>query len=418
MAKQYDVAVVGASLAGCSAATFMARSGASVALIERKPGSAAYKRVCGHYIQPSALSTIERLGLMPALEEAGAARGRGRVWTRYGWIDREASWLPPSLNARRSVIDPLVRALAAETEGVELMQGVSVEGLETGTTGSRLTLRRRDGEERISARLVVGADGRGSRTAELAGIETRLRPNVRFGYMGYFEDVPLDPGIGVQIWFLEPDVAIVTPTDAGLTQLVAMPHVSRIPEFKADPEGALQRFIAALPDAPPIGRARLAEKMIGKLDLTNESRAVTAPGVALVGDAALAADPVAAIGCGWAFQSAGWLADAIAPALAGAEPLETGLARYARRHRRELRGHELLLADFAKRERLSPVQRLLFSAATRDDMVAARVGAYAARVIRPSQMLTPRVLTRAVAVRVLRRGGSSRARAAEVGAAA
>ena len=34
-----------------------------------------------------------------------------------------------------------------------------------------------------------------------------------------------------------------------------------------------------------------------------------APGLALVGDAALATDPLFGVGCGWAFQTAEWLAD-------------------------------------------------------------------------------------------------------------
>jgi 2-polyprenyl-6-methoxyphenol hydroxylase-like FAD-dependent oxidoreductase len=41
---QYDVAIVGASIAGCTAAIFFARNGARVALIERDPDPAAYKK--------------------------------------------------------------------------------------------------------------------------------------------------------------------------------------------------------------------------------------------------------------------------------------------------------------------------------------------------------------------------------------
>ena len=50
--------------------------------------------------------------------------------------------------------------------------------------------------------------------------------------------------------------------------------------------------------------------MIGKIDMTNRVRVPVAPGLALVGDAALATDPLFGVGCGWAFQSAEWLADA------------------------------------------------------------------------------------------------------------
>ena len=84
--KTYDVAVVGASIAGCTAATLLAREGASVALIERHCDPNAYKALCTHFIQPSAVPTMERLGLLPLIEAAGAVPNEIDMWTRWGWI--------------------------------------------------------------------------------------------------------------------------------------------------------------------------------------------------------------------------------------------------------------------------------------------------------------------------------------------
>jgi len=69
---RFDVVVVGASIAGCTAARLFALAGARVGLIERRPDPGAYKVVCTHQILSSAVPTIERLGLDPLLE----ARGR------------------------------------------------------------------------------------------------------------------------------------------------------------------------------------------------------------------------------------------------------------------------------------------------------------------------------------------------------
>jgi menaquinone-9 beta-reductase len=394
--SDHDVAIIGAGLAGSAAAAFLGRAGLRVALIERKPDPGAYKRVCGHFIQPSGVPVLDRLGVLDPLEAAGAARGRGRVWTRAGWFgDNGRETLPEALNIRRAVLDPLLRATARETPGVDLLAGATLEGLAREDGHHRLALR---GHGELRARLVVGADGRGSRTAQLAGLRERRSPNVRFGYWGYFEGPQPPTGVAVQLWLREPDVAIVTPTDSGLVMYVAMPHRSRLDGFRADPERALRAFFAELPDAPPIAQSRLVGRMVGKLDLTNESRPPAGDGIALIGDAALAADPAAAIGCGWALQSAEWLAHAVAPALAGAEPLPRALRRYARRHRHELRGHAFMLAEFARRETLSPVQRLLFGAAVHDDAISERLGAFAGRLIRPSELLTPRTLAHAAAV--------------------
>ena len=51
--------------------------------------------------------------------------------------------------------------------------------------------------------------------------------------------------------------------------------------------------------------------------MTNVAHTPTAPGLALVGDAALAIDPLWGVGCGWALQSAQWLAQSVTPRWSG-----------------------------------------------------------------------------------------------------
>ncbi len=87
-ASDFDVAVVGASVAGCTAARLFAQAGASVALIERRDDPDAYKVTCTHAILPTATPTIERLGLAPLLLERGALRTRAEFWTPFGgWLE-------------------------------------------------------------------------------------------------------------------------------------------------------------------------------------------------------------------------------------------------------------------------------------------------------------------------------------------
>ena len=71
----FDAVVVGASLAGCATAIHLGRAGHRVALVDKRPDPAAYKRVCGHFIQSSAVPALERLGVLDELEAAGAVRG-------------------------------------------------------------------------------------------------------------------------------------------------------------------------------------------------------------------------------------------------------------------------------------------------------------------------------------------------------
>ena len=395
----YDAVIVGGSLAGCAAAIQLGRAGLRVAVVEKQPDPKAFKRMCSHFMQASGVPAVERLGLLEPIEAAGGLRPRVHAWTRWGWIEAPPDRAGRGINLRREVLDPMIRSIAAETPGVEMLLGHSAERLlRDGRAFGGVAVRNRDGEEReLHARLTVGADGRDSRIAELSEVAVKTYPHNRFAYGTYFEGPPPRHAPDAEVWFLDPHWGASFPTDQGLTFYAAMPTKDRLPEFKADPEAALIRFLSDAPEPPPIRESRAVEPMTGKIDMTNRMRKPVAPGLALIGDAALATDPLFGVGCGWAFQSAEWLSDSVLPALQGKESLEQGLERYKRRHAHELRGHAFFIHDYANGRRMNPAERLMFSAAARDPKAATVMDAFATRQIRPQEML-PRALPRAIAV--------------------
>src|ERR1700761_4829782 len=85
--RSYDAVIVGGSLAGCAAATMLGRAGARVAVLEKSPDPAAYKRICTHFIQASAVPTLERLALLGPMVAAGALRPSFNARTPWGWIE-------------------------------------------------------------------------------------------------------------------------------------------------------------------------------------------------------------------------------------------------------------------------------------------------------------------------------------------
>ena len=92
----------------------------------------AYKTVCSHFIQSSATPTIEKLGLAPLLETRGAVHNSVDLWTRdSGWIVANGD-APYGYSVTRRTLDPILRKLAAETPGVELLTGWSAVGLPSG----------------------------------------------------------------------------------------------------------------------------------------------------------------------------------------------------------------------------------------------------------------------------------------------
>ncbi|MDQ2630950.1 MAG: NAD(P)/FAD-dependent oxidoreductase [Actinomycetota bacterium] len=397
--SDFDAVIVGASLAGCAAAIQLGRAGHRVAVVEKQPDPNAFKRVCSHFIQAGGMPTLERLGLVKPMEAAGAKRPRVHMWTQWGWIEAPPERAGRGINLRREVLDPMVRSLAAETPGVEMMLGWTAERLldEEGTFAG-VEVRNPQGEERrIHAPLTVGADGRDSRIAELSGVPVKTYPHNRVAYGGYFEGGAPPHSPDATAWFMDPQWGAGFPTDNDLTFYAAMPTKDRLPEFKRDPGAALVDFLADMPEGPPIREGRLAGPVMGKIEMTNRMRTPTAPGLALIGDAALATDPLFGVGCGWAFQSAEWLSESVGPALQGTEPLEKGLRRYRRRHAKELRGHAFFIHDYSTGRRFNPAERLAWSAAARDPKAATLLDAYGTRQIGPAQMF-PRMFPRAIAV--------------------
>jgi 2-polyprenyl-6-methoxyphenol hydroxylase-like FAD-dependent oxidoreductase len=411
----YDAVVVGGSLAGCATAIMLGRAGASVALVEKRPDPAAFKRTCSHFIQASAVPTLERLGLLEPMLAAGAVRSTTRAWTRWGWIEAPPGKGRESVNLRRELLDPMVREIAAATPGVELMLGRTAHGLlrESGAVQGVIVKDGQGGEATLRSQLVVGADGRDSHIAELAQVRTKTSPHGRFAYGAYFEGPPPAPGGVSTIWMLDPQWAAAFPTDSGLIFYAAMPTKQRLPEFKRDPERALISFVADIPAPPPILASQKVGAVTGKIEMPNKVREPTAPGLALVGDAAFAVDPLFGVGCGWALQSAEWLGAEIGPALRGKEPLSDGLARYRQRHRDELRGHALQINEQATGRRQNAGERLLFAAAARDPKVAERFDAFATRSIQPGALAA--ILPRAIAVNARHALGLHRRRSAAPG---
>lgn len=393
--RPYDVAVVGASIAGCTAARMYAQRGARVALIERRPALDAYKTVCTHFIQSSATPVIRRLGLAPLLDERGALLNSIELWTPFGgWIRLPAD-TERGYSVTRRTLDPLLRSLAADTSGVELMAGETavgvlgngrVEGIEIEDTAHR--------RRRLPARLVVAADGRDSRMARMARVPGRVRPHGRFFYWAYYENLPLQSGEDAQMWILDPDGAYVFPMEDGIALALAGPRKERLPEFRADLEGAYERHMARLPDGPDLTGATRVSKLIGKLDMPNVYRQQSRPGLEFVGDAALATDPFWGVGCGWAFQSAEWLVEETAGAVSGGEDLEPALARYRRRHARELLPHHLMICDTATARGSNPFERALLRAAARDPAVARAFEGVGSRREKPWTILAPSTIAR------------------------
>jgi menaquinone-9 beta-reductase len=395
---EYDVVIVGASIAGCAAAIVYGRAGLRVALLEKHRNVATHKALCGHFLLGGAHETLLELGLWQDLvEQHGAGTGGLSMWSQAGWMPPPATGVAPFLNVRRSTLDPFLRSRAAETPGVDLLLDRSVDALEH--EGARIVgvqTHRHDGSaERFRARLVVGADGYRSKTAQLARTPERRYDNGRFFLYAYYRGVELRQPGDAALWWHERDLAVASPTDGGLVEIALMPTKDQLPRFQQDRAGELERYVSRLPDAPDLNGAELTSKIVTAVDYPLIRRpAVPAPGLALIGDAALTSDPTPAPGCTYALLTGRWLAECTTDGLTGRGSLDTGLRRY-RRRRRFIERHDRLIRIDAAAPPPNPVQRMLREASTHDETTAIRLTNFGMQAAPVSSLLNPATLARA-----------------------
>jgi 2-polyprenyl-6-methoxyphenol hydroxylase-like FAD-dependent oxidoreductase len=319
-----DVVVVGGRCAGAPTAMLLARAGLSVRLLERSARLGDV--VSGHMIKPAGVARLRRWGLLDTV----LATGCPELGDRVLWLEGQPRRPPaaaepgaPPIAPRRTVLDPILLAAASQA-GAAVEMGVSVHGLLR--EGGRVTgVATSAGQRR--ARLVIGADGRNSRIARLAGAATyHEHPPVTFGYYTYWRG---SPAAGLNAW-LEPGRFFgIFPVGGGLTlAFIQAPH-SGYPEFRRDP---LTTYIRELRSRPPLASlladAVIAEPLRGIGALPTFFRTSAGPGWALAGDAGHHKDPVIARGIADAFRDADLLAAAVTRGWHG--DLDMALAQYQR----------------------------------------------------------------------------------------
>jgi 2-polyprenyl-6-methoxyphenol hydroxylase-like FAD-dependent oxidoreductase len=322
-----DVVVVGGRCAGAPTAMLLARAGLSVRLLERS--ALLGDVVSGHLIKPAGVARLRRWKLLDAVLATGCPQLDDRVLWVGGQPHRPSAPEPgPSpIAPRRTVLDPILLAAAARA-GAKVEMGVSVRGLLR--QGGRITgVTTPAGERR--ARLVIGADGRNSRIARLAGAKTyHDHPPVTFAYYTYWRGCP---AAGVHAW-LEPGRFFgIFPVGPELMLAFVQGPRSQYPTFRSDPLAAYVRELRSRPAlAGLLGQAVIADRLRGTAALPTFFRISSGPGWALVGDAGHHKDPVIARGIADAFRDADLVASAVVDGWHG--DLDAALAHYGQQRDR------------------------------------------------------------------------------------
>jgi len=205
-------------------------------------------------------------------------------------------------------------------------------------------------------------------------------------------------------WFSLPEVALICPTDHGLSVAIYVNLAENLETFAEDPEENFVAVFDHLPGAPDLRSAKRVGPVRTMVNMHNTTRTAVQKGVALVGDAAMAVDPLSAAGLGWAFRSADLLTHLTTTALVNNEPLEPALDRYRNQHRKMFGAYQRLICQGSRSRKANPIQTLFMRAGTIDQQAANHMLSFIGQEISVSKLLSPVAILRAFWIYLKNRG--------------
>jgi 2-polyprenyl-6-methoxyphenol hydroxylase-like FAD-dependent oxidoreductase len=330
----FDLITVGGGLAGSTLATELARAGHKVLVLERE--THFKDRVRGENMLPWGVAAARRLGLVDYLLASGGHQPP--YWVTYMGSSpvsrRDLHATTPHGEVSLNIYHPSMQEALLErasVHGVEVKRGAKVLNVEAGLDRlPTVTFEHQGSRQTLSARVVVGADGRASQVRGWGGFETQRNPDLLTiaGTLIAGTDVPDDAvhlafGVGCAVLLAplggrQARTYYVYPGAAGRRGLSGK---DKTPEFirLCQATGVPESWFAGAESIGPLAEFDGADRWV---------KSPVKHGVVLIGDAAASSDP--SWGCGLSLT----LLDVehLAKALCGSSDSGVALARYAEEH--------------------------------------------------------------------------------------
>jgi flavin-dependent dehydrogenase len=342
----YDVVVVGARCAGAATARLLAGMGHDVLMVDktRLPSDtlSTHGLIRGGVVQLSRWGLLDRVldsGAPPITQVLFDIEGEPKV-RRI----KQRAGVDMLVAPRRRALDSLLADAAGEA-GAQLRTGVTATGVLRSDDGRVTGIAGRTaegGHVELPARIVVGADGRGSRMAGFIGagaVERFTSPCAVF----YTYVTGLRPD--TYEFHIAPDTfAGVFPTNDGEACVWLIRPTPLLEPIRTAGTERAAAFVDQLellvPDLGGRVRAgRITARLRGTANLPNYRRQAHGPGWALVGDAGYHRDPITGHGITDAFRDAELLATAIDRSLR--EPASEPAAMTSYQESRDAMGREV-----------------------------------------------------------------------------
>ena len=310
----YDALVVGAGPGGATTATFMARDGLRVLVVDKD----AFPRdkVCGDAISGKSVDVLRRLGLVERVQQAKTIGSWGITFSGpYGdqvtipFTKELGKPVPPGFVCAREDFDVIVYEAAVEA-GAEVWTNAAVTGLVR--EGARVVGAhvKRDGvTQEVRARLVIGADGAYSAVVRGLGLDQLDEKHYCAGLRAYYHGVTGFDTVhnAIELHFVNeaiPGYFWIFPMADGRANVGIGILSSEVKKRGIKLKAVLDACIANPRFAPRFADASRDGKVLGwGLPLGSKPRPLQGDGWMLVGDAGSLIDPFSGEGIGNAMIS-------------------------------------------------------------------------------------------------------------------
>jgi len=396
MNDQYDAIVVGARCAGAVTAMLLARQGHRVLVVDRAKFPS--DTLSTHVIHAPGVAALDRWGLLdqvlatgcPPIERYSFDFGPVVIAGTAQPLDGHTTAYAP----RRRVLDAILVNAAAHA-GATVRQEFNVDDLifsDGKVCGIRGHVREAD-QESLTARIVIGADGRGGHIAKAVRASSyHEKPRLQWAFYTYFRDLPVD---GFETYIRPFRGFAAAPTNDGLTMVVAGWPYAEARSFKADVEGNYHRTLELVPEfGARVRRATREEQFLGGA-VPNYFRTPFGPGWALVGDAGCNKDPITAQGISDAFRDAEQCSAAVHQWLSGQMSFDDAFRSWHQERDHKVLAMYEFTTQLATLEPPPPEMQQLLGAihgnqAAMDDFVSVNAG-----TLSPEAFFSPERISRA-----------------------